>query len=204
MKRVLVVVALALCVAGLGAWWTFPRVRYPLTRDVAKKLLQANRQLTRAGTISLDVGPSALGTCYRTMDDDALYHIAELTGLIVTHKKYPCWDVQVTDKGHSFFEEQHVTIIKGKGYESWAVSLGNVVVDEVTGISSSGTAAQVTFKWTLHASPLGRYFVYDSAQYRALPEKLRDSILMKGPALSSAGDGKRTLQLYDDGWRIVE
>lgn len=97
-----------------------------------------------------------------------------------------------------------------------AVPVAHSQFNEVTGISTSGNAADARFTWQRMPNEIGKALVIDSPEFKALPDDLQAKIRQAPPAATPAfgggnygvifgglRQGTANFQLYDDGWRVT-
>lgn len=113
----------------------------------------------------------------------------------------------VTDKGKKMWEDLKLPV------NETAVPSAEKEFIEVTGITKqSDNTVQVDYKWRWKPNEIGRSLDSSSAEFKALPEKIRSDLLAP-PALYTSRDrttswtgeqqAKAKFQKYDDGWRVV-
>lgn len=112
----------------------------------------------------------------------------------------------VTDKGRKMWEQLEVPV----GETSAPIAEKEFI--EVTGIAKqSDDTIQVDYKWRWKPNEIGRSLDTSTAEFNALPEKIKNDLLApegkasKNQTLSWAGEqqAKAKFQKYDDGWRLI-
>lgn len=103
---------------------------------------------------------------------------------------------------------------------TWVIILANRKLTEVTGITGGegeSKSARIEYTWKWEPTEVGKYFDVSNSAYQQLPEKIRENfsgrsfssvIEQQGNIIlfdsSKAQKSTAQLQLYDDGWRVVQ
>lgn len=116
----------------------------------------------------------------------------------------------LTEKGRQLWRDMNLAV------DEHGVPAARVELDDVTGISTSGNAADAHFTWHWIPNDVGKALVIDSTEFRALPDDIQTKIRQPPPAstpafasgnsginFGSIRQGTANFQLYDDGWRIT-
>jgi hypothetical protein len=116
----------------------------------------------------------------------------------------------LTARGRQLWRDMNLSI------DEHSLPVARAELDEVTGISTSGNAADGHFTWHWIPNDLGKALIVDSFEFKALPDDLQTKIRQPPPAMTPAfatgnsglvfGGSRRgtaNFQLYDDGWRVT-
>lgn len=113
----------------------------------------------------------------------------------------------VTDKGRKMWEDLKLPVNETAG------PIAEKEFIEVTGITKqSDNTMQVDYKWRWKPNEIGRSLDSSSAEFKALPEKIKSDLLAPAALYTSRDrtvswtgeqQAKAKFQKYDDGWRLV-
>jgi len=116
----------------------------------------------------------------------------------------------LTEKGKQLWRDSNLQVV------DYAVPVAYAELVEVTGISTSGNAADAKFTWHWTPNEVGKALVIDSLEFKALPGDIQAKIRQPPPAATPAfaipnsginfggiRSGTSNFQLYDDGWRVT-
>jgi len=129
--------------------------------------------------------------------------VARHFGYIETDK------LELTERGRQLWRDMNLRV------NEHAVPIARTQFNEVSGISTSGNAADGKFTWQWIPNDVGKALIIDSPEFRSLPEdiqtKIRQPPRAMTPAFASGNSGFNfggvrqgtgNFQLYDDGWRL--
>jgi hypothetical protein len=115
----------------------------------------------------------------------------------------------LTEKGKQLWRDLNLQVV------DYAVPVAHAQLNEVSGISTSGNAADAKFSWQWIPNEIGKALVIDSDEFKALPGDIQTKIRQSPPAATPAfalpnsgvnfggiRAGTSNFQLYDDGWRL--
>jgi hypothetical protein len=131
--------------------------------------------------------------------------------LVARHLGYLDPDqLALTERGRQLWRDLSLPV------DEHSVPVARAELDEVTGITTSGNAADGHFTWHWIPNDLGKTLIIDSPEFKALPDDLQTKIRQPPPAMTPAfatgnsglvfggmRSGTANLQLYDDGWRVT-
>lgn len=131
--------------------------------------------------------------------------------LVARHLGYIETDsLALTERGRQLWRDMNRQV------NEHAVPVAHAELVEITGISTSGNAADAKLTWQWVTNEVGKALVIDSPEFKALPgdlqTKIRQPPRAATPAFASGNSGivfggvrrgTSNFQLYDDGWRVT-